>query len=202
MELANKILNGHKPSSASKEKVSQILAKKAAIHQYFQRIPISDYECSACAHTNAKSTKQSQNNEPPLLLRIQLKRFVTASADERVTNLIEPPLQIDLRECCVPEMVSANSCAYRLVAAAIHHLGNTADTGHYTAIGCTPSGDDMDFYLFDDGMPPLPIGNDLIQRYLAENGYFYISELVKTAKKDTATPPAPVPAAEQVKRAF
>lgn len=177
--------------------IKDMRSMEAAIYQNFQNRPISDYKCELCACTDARSTVRSQINELPLLLRVQLRRFVktvvpTTSnepviiVDEKITSLIEPPIQIDLSDYCLPETASAYSCTYRLVAAAIHHNGVTADTGHYTSIGCAPSsnGADIDFYLFDDGMPPIPIQKDLVPPYVAENGYFYIYELLKTAKKE------------------
>lgn len=171
-----------------------------AILKNFQHNSLPDYKCESCGQTNANSTNRNQINELPLLLRVQLRRFVKTVVpmnnaekvvlDERVTESIEPPLQMDLSDYCVPELASVNSCTYRLVAAAIHHAGITADTGHYTALGCAPTSngdDDINFHLFDDGMLPMPLPKDLIPRYLAQNGYFFIYELMEKAAAPMST---------------
>lgn len=174
--------------------IEEVNSMKAAIHQHFKRHPVSDYTCKSCKRTEANSTNRSRIIELPLLLRIQLKRFAKTNAvEERIKNSIEPSLQLDLSDYCVTELAETNCCRYRLVAAAIHHIGATADTGHYTAIGCVPSGNgDIEFYMFDDDMVPLHVRTGVIPRYLSENGYFFIYELMKMAE-DEQKATAPVP---------
>lgn len=43
-------------------------------------------------------------------------------------------------------------------------------------------------------MPPLPMDKGFVQQYVAENGYFHIYELIKTAEKE------PAPAAMAAKK--
>lgn len=138
------------------------------LESYFAQEYLEDmgYKCEACKK-KVSATKQFSLERPPIVLCIQLKRFSPTNGG-KISRSIAVGQKLDLSSYTSNKHLNQN-LTYKLVSM-VTHLGLSQNCGHYTAIGCTESGN---YYTFDDCIVS-PISEEGV---LKTNSYIMFYEL-------------------------
>ncbi|XP_050420925.1 ubiquitin carboxyl-terminal hydrolase 36 isoform X2 [Adelges cooleyi] len=124
-----------------------------ALNNYFEKEPLDEsYVCERCRRQVAADKKFSIEKAPNVLC-IQLKRYSVGlhgfSSGNKNSKAMQINERIDLSKYLFDQHKDRNDSRplrYRLVSMVIHY-GSSLNSGHYTALGLTPSGS---YYYFND----------------------------------------------------
>ncbi|XP_063701016.1 ubiquitin carboxyl-terminal hydrolase 36 [Culicoides brevitarsis] len=138
------------------------------VENYFARERLEDtgYKCEACKK-RVTATKQFSIEKAPIALCVQLKRFSVLGG--KINKHISMRHTLNLNAYASNKAETRN-LSYRLVSL-VTHIGASQHCGHYTAIGCTESGQ---YYHFDDSM----VSHVQPQRVLETQAYLLFYELI------------------------
>ncbi|KAK9502828.1 hypothetical protein O3M35_011527 [Rhynocoris fuscipes] len=155
--------------------IRQANSVEEALESYFSRERLGDgdqaYKCSQCKR-KANATKKFSIERPPKALCIQLKRFNAMGGKNNKHISVKQTL--DMTKYIHPSHPPGCPLKYKLVSM-VSHLGQSANCGHYTAIGQSAAGS---YYHFDDSVVrPVPL-----QNVLNTNAYIIMYELVETSR--------------------
>lgn len=147
-----------------------------ALTSYFacERLDDLAYRCESCRRKVA-AVKQFSLERAPFVLCIQLKRF--AGAGGKITKHISFRQRLELTR--FSHRKPATPLVYKLVAL-VTHMGMSANCGHYTAIGLTPSGS---YYEFDD----CSVRSVSQQIVLNTNAYIMFYELEQDSSQQSSS---------------
>lgn len=155
-----------------------------ALNLYFARERLEDmgYTCESCKK-KVSATKQFSLERAPVVLCIQLKRFIIGSKLNKHVA-IRTKLDLTPYSSVKNKVINGASCSslqlnYKLVSM-VTHLGPSQHSGHYTAIGLT---DSNGYYQFDDSC----VRQISVQNVLNTNAYVIFYELDNTHPNCTAT---------------
>ncbi|XP_015189525.1 PREDICTED: ubiquitin carboxyl-terminal hydrolase 36-like [Polistes dominula] len=129
-----------------------------ALNSYFSREQLdnNDYKCEACKR-RVPATKQFSLERAPKVLCVQLKRFSVLGG--KISRHIDFSQTIDMgpylwREPNEP----LQQLTYKLMSL-VTHVGESINSGHYTAVAQTSTGN---YYSFDDSnVRPISLSNVL-----------------------------------------
>lgn len=140
------------------------------VELYFARERLEDtgYKCESCKK-RVTATKQFSIERAPIALCVQLKRFSMLGG--KINKHISMKHTLNLNNYASNKAENRN-LSYRLVSL-VTHIGASQHCGHYTAIGCTESGQ---YYHFDDSM----VSHVQPQRVLETQAYLLFYELIPT----------------------
>ncbi|XP_065210113.1 ubiquitin carboxyl-terminal hydrolase 36 [Planococcus citri] len=147
------------------------------LENYFSKERLDGDESYHCEHCKKKVSayKKFSIEKAPNALCIQLKRFNINSfyGGSKISKLISIPQNIDLSKFKHKKgSPSGTPLKYRLVSMVFHH-GPSANSGHYTALGCTSAG--PYYYFNDEQVYPTHLG----QYTNNPNAYIMFYELEK-----------------------
>lgn len=144
---------------------------------YFARERLEDtgYKCEACKK-RVTATKQFSIERAPIALCVQLKRFSMLGG--KINKHISMKHTLNLNNYASNKSEHRN-LSYRLVSL-VTHIGASQHCGHYTAIGCTESGQ---YYHFDDSM----VSHVQPQRVLETQAYLLFYELLPSTANGGVT---------------
>uniref|UniRef100_A0A023F002 Ubiquitin carboxyl-terminal hydrolase n=3 Tax=Triatoma infestans TaxID=30076 RepID=A0A023F002_TRIIF len=159
--------------------IRQANSVEEALETYFSRERLGDgdqaYKCGQCKR-RAAATKKFSVERPPNALCIQLKRFNAMGGKNNKHISVKQVL--DMTRYIHQSRPPGGSLKYKLVSM-VSHLGQSANCGHYTAIGQSAAGA---YYHFDDSIVrPVPL-----QSVLNTNAYIIMYELVETSREKTS----------------
>ncbi|XP_025199944.1 ubiquitin carboxyl-terminal hydrolase 36 isoform X2 [Melanaphis sacchari] len=123
-----------------------------ALDNYFEKEPLDEsYVCERCRRQVA-ATKKFSIERAPNVLCIQLKRYSVGMggfSGNKNSKAIQINERLDLSSYQFDRhnlKIDVRPLRYRLVSMVIHY-GSSLNSGHYTALGLTPSGS---YYYFND----------------------------------------------------
>lgn len=147
------------------------------VEVYFARERLEDtgYKCEACKK-RVTATKQFSIERAPVALCVQLKRFSMLGG--KINKHISMKHTLNLNNYASNKGENRN-LLYRLVSL-VTHIGASQHCGHYTAMGCTESGQ---YYHFDDSM----VSHVQPQRVLETQAYLLFYELMPSTANGGVT---------------
>lgn len=118
--------------------ISNVESLQDALNNHFDS-EIIEYTCEVCDRKGF-ARKRMFFNKLPVSLCITLKRF--SEENGKIKKYMNTPQYLCLNDN------SSKTVRYKL-ASIVAHMGETAQSGHYIAIGCAQ---DLQYYTFNQGL--------------------------------------------------